>query len=84
MKVPDQTEQGIEENSKKKTGTKIVISGALASILLWLIVLVEGSPIRPFSSSSASFGYALAISAPVIILSILVMVKSNRSRMKLP
>jgi len=81
MNKPKQVERETSEN--KNTGTKIVISGALASIVLWLIVLAVGNPIKPFSSSAESFGYAFAISAPIIILSILAITKMNRAKKKL-
>jgi hypothetical protein len=79
MTVPSSAELEDKTKANKKTGTEIVIFGALASIILWLIVLAGGGPIRPFTGLS-SFGYALAVTAPVIILSVLAILRTSRQK----
>ena len=81
MIPPKQTERGNAiMKSDKATGTKIVISGALAAIALWLIVLIIGHPIKPFTESSVSLTYALGISVPAIILSVLAIARTARRK----
>jgi uncharacterized membrane protein len=78
MNIPESAQPERKEKSSRETGTKIVISGALASIALWLIVLATGDPIRPFKSTSMSFAYALAICAPAMVLSILAIWRTGK------
>jgi len=80
MTVPSSAELENKTKTKKETGTRIVIFGALASIILWLTVLAGGGPIRPFTGLSTSFGYALVVTAPVIILSVLAIVRTGRQK----
>ena len=68
-----------EKKSREITGTKIVISGALASMVLWLTILAIGSPIKSFSNSSTSFVYAVGITLPVIVLSIAAILRARKS-----
>ena len=82
MTVPSTAELDRKEKSNKVTGTKIVVFGALASIILWMIVLVGGSPIRPFTSLPVSFAYALLITSPVIMLSLLAISRARRERVR--
>ena len=77
MTVPSSAELENKTKSDKEIGTKIVIFGALSSIILWLTVLAGGRPIRPFTELSASFGYALVVTAPVIILSVLAIFRAG-------
>jgi membrane-bound metal-dependent hydrolase YbcI (DUF457 family) len=82
MTVPSTAELESKEKSNKVTGTKIVVFGALASIILWMVVLAGGSPIRPFTSLPVSFAYALVITAPVIVLSLLTIARHGRERVR--
>jgi membrane-bound metal-dependent hydrolase YbcI (DUF457 family) len=82
MTVPSTAELESKEKSDKVTGTKIVAFGALASIFLWMIVLAGGSPIRPFTALPVSFAYALVITSPVIVLSVLAIARSGRKRVR--
>ncbi len=82
MTVPSTAELESKEKSNKITGTKIVVFGALASIILWMIVLAGGSPIRPFTTLPLSFVYVLVITAPVILLSFLAIVRSRTKQIR--
>jgi hypothetical protein len=78
MALPRSAELERKEKVNKQTGTRIVILGALASVILWLIVLGEGGPIKPFNGQSLSFVYAFVITLPVIVLSILAIARAGR------
>lgn len=80
MDTPRQLDKPEAENRTKLLGAKIVVSGAVASIALWLIVLALGSPIRPFTNPAQSFAYALVVSAPALFLSIVALVKIEELR----
>jgi hypothetical protein len=80
MTLPRETEQEVRARSEKIAGSIIVILGALASIVLWLIVLANGDPIRPFTTDSASVGYALGITFPVICISILATIRLREKK----
>ena len=61
-------------------GTRIVIFGALASMLLWFTVLITGDPIKSFGSASTSNLYAIAISMPAVAISIYALVRVGRRK----
>jgi hypothetical protein len=79
---PSHSEQAKREKVEKthKKGTSIVIFGALASVLLWFIILATGDSIEPFSNSNSSTVYAIVVSMPPIVLSILGMIKVGRRK----
>jgi hypothetical protein len=68
----------LEKNSVR--GTRIVIFGALASMLLWFTVLITGDPIKSFGSVSISNLYAVAISMPAAVISIYALIKVGRRK----
>lgn len=80
MELPNEVEKEKIEKNREAAGTKMVISGALAAIVLWLTVLGIGDPITSFMYTSTSFAYALGVSAPAIVLSILAILKASRAR----
>jgi hypothetical protein len=81
MTPPEQTEKRESTQSPtKKSGTKIVIFGGLAAIALWLIVLVNGHPIRPFDSFAISYIYGLGITAPAIVVSIMAISRNRQKK----
>jgi hypothetical protein len=69
-----------KQKSDRKKGEGIVIFGAIASVILWLIILAEGGPIKPFTAQSSSFAYAVGIAIPIIVISILALVRASRDR----
>jgi hypothetical protein len=75
-------EKGEKERLEKKDrmGSRIVIFGALASMILWFSVLISGDPIRSFSSAAVSNFYAVAISAPAAIISIFALFKAGKRK----
>ncbi len=75
-------EKGAKEQLEKKDskGARIVVFGALASMLLWFTVLLSGDPIKYFGSPEASNFYAIAISAPAAIISIFALIKVGKRK----
>lgn len=69
-----------QSSQRKEIGTRVVIAGGLAAIVLWMIVLALGSPIRPFVNPVDSFGYVLLVSAPAIFLSLVAISKKTNSK----
>jgi hypothetical protein len=65
---------------KDNKGSRIVIVGALASMVLWFTVLLSGDPIRSFSSADVSNFYAVAISAPAAVISIYAIFKAGKRK----
>jgi hypothetical protein len=65
MAITRQTEQGEDKESPNR-GVQLVIYGALASILLWLTVLIIGSPIMSLGSLGMSLLYTVLVSVPSI------------------
>jgi len=64
----------------KEAGARLVIAGGIAAIILWMIVLALGNPIRPFVNPLLSFGYALVVSSPAIFLSIVAILKKMKRK----
>ena len=69
-----------EKNESSRSGTRMVAGGAVASIILWMLVLFLGNPIVPFTNPGPSFEYALVVVAPALFLSILAIVRAKASR----
>jgi len=70
-----------EQQEKKDTrGTRIVIFGALASMLLWFAVLIIGDPIRSFGSATMSNFYGIAVSTPAAVVSIFALIKVGKRK----
>jgi hypothetical protein len=70
-----------ERQEREKTrGTRIVIFGALASMLLWFTVLMIGDPIRSFGSVAMSNFYGIAISTPAAVVSIIALIKVGKRK----
>ena len=75
-------EKGEKERQEKigTKGTRIVIFGALASILLWFTVLITGDPIKSFGSTAASNLYAIVVSTPAAVISIIALIKVGKRK----
>ena len=82
MALPKSAELEVKEKADKEIGSRIVIFGALASVILWLIVLAEGGPIKPFTGLPMSFLYSVGITLPVIFLSVLAIARTGREKNK--
>jgi MoxR-like ATPase len=80
MNIPTETQKEVEEAKNRKLGTTIVVLGALASVTLWLIVLINGEPVKPFTTFVESFAYALGVTFPVIVLSVFAILKLHREK----
>jgi membrane-bound metal-dependent hydrolase YbcI (DUF457 family) len=81
MTVPRELGRKVEEDKKEsKSGSKIVVFGAIASILLWLIVLAKGNPIVPFTTATGSFLYAIGVTLPALVISLIALLKLGRRK----
>ena len=79
MTIGYQTEKEGEKKIPKREarrGTKTVIAGSLASILLWFSVSILGKSIA--SAGAYSSLYLAALSAPAILVAVLAIHNSKR------
>jgi hypothetical protein len=72
----------LDKDQEKKTsqriarrGTKIVITGSIASILLWFLVSILGKPVTAVGNFSPL--YLSAIAAPAVLIAVLAIHKSK-------